>query len=266
MRGPKPKETITKKEQHLREMTTKIPEDPVRWHKLAQYLESKKSYDEAIRCYEKAISYNHADSFTSLGMLLIELGRVEEADKVFRKRASCVSSDLGSWIEHARKQVENEEYSAAMNSIRQCMQKNDENAEVWYLLASIHFKRGNLKKAQTCVERSLAIQDNLAEALKLQGLIFHSRGKRKDAVKAFVKATQIAPSDSQAWASLGVAYANLRNNAAAMEALQKAVDIDIENRLAWRNLARLYRAEGRVVDADIADERGAELERFASGK
>lgn len=266
MAGSHSEPNITKKEQQLREMTAKKPEDPEIWQKLAQFLESKRRYDEAIGCYEKAISYNHSDSYTSLGMLLIELGRVEEADKVFRRRASCTTSSLAPWIAHARKQIEDGEYGAAMHSIRQCLEESDENAEVWYLLASIHFKQGNLKKAQTCVERALAIQDNLAEAWKLQGLIFHSRGKRKDALKAFLKATQVAPSDSQAWSSLGVAHANLRNNADAMIALQKAVDLDIENRVAWRNLAKLYRADGRVVDADLADERGAELEKFANGK
>jgi protein O-GlcNAc transferase len=259
-------EPITKREQKLRVLAQKKPEDPLTWYTLAQFLESKERYDEAIVFYRKAISCNHADSYTSLGMLLIELGRAEEADEIFRKRASCASSDLVSWIEHARKQIEHGEHRAAMYSIRQCMEKTDQNAEVWYLLASIHFKQGNLKKAQTCIQRALGLQDDLAEGWKLQGLIFHGRGKRKDALKAFLMATKLEPSDSQAWASLGVAYANLRNNAAAMEALQRAVDLDVENRMAWKNLAKIYRAEGRVVESDLADERSAELEKFANGK
>ncbi len=159
---------ITNKERQLREAAAKKPEDPVNWHKLAQFLESNGRCDEAIGCYEKAISFNHPDSYTSLGMLLIELGRVEEADEIFRRRVSTASSDLVSWIDHARKQIENEEYSAAMHSIRQCIQKSDEDAEVWYLMASIHFKQGNLKKAQVCAQRSLALRDDLADAWKLQ--------------------------------------------------------------------------------------------------
>ncbi len=255
----------TSEEESLRKAAMAESSSPVDWCNVADYLQRKQRYDEAIGWYKKAIAAGHEQAFSNLGMLLLELGRVEEADIIFKQRSRHDSSELDSWLSIARNQIKEGDLETGLHSIRECMKISEENPEVWYLLASVMFKRESIKKAQEAIKNALAYREDYPEALRLYGQILHKRGKRKEVLKVFQRVVELTPEDSMAWSNLGVAFTNLKQNDKAMEAFQKAVELDMENRIAWRNLATLYRLEGRVLESKEADDHAKELEDFVNG-
>lgn len=254
-----------KEEEKLREAALHPQSCPEDWCAIAALLWSRKRYDEAIGWYKKAMTEKYEQAYTDIGMLFMELGRVDDADRVFRERAGLGLGDLDSWLQMASNQFQENDLEAAMKSIRECMKYSEENPKVWYLLASILFKRGLTKKSAKAIENALRYDQDYPEALRLYGKILHEQGKRKEALKVFQRIIDLAPDDSMAWSNLGVAYTNLRENDKAVQAFQKAVDLDVDNRVAWQNLATLYRIEGRVLESKEADDRAKELEDFVNG-
>jgi Flp pilus assembly protein TadD len=65
-------------------------------------------------------------------------------------------------------------------------------------------------------------------------------------------ATVLAPGWAPGWVNLGVAFSRLGEKDAAFDALQMALEVEPSNSSALINLSKLYRDQGREVEADIA--------------
>ena len=84
------------------------------------------------------------------------------------------------------------------------------------------------------------------------------QGDLDGAVRNLKIATVLAPDWAPAWVNLGVTYSRLGDEELAFDALQKALAAEPGNSSALTNLAKLYRGQGRIVEADNAMRAAAE--------
>jgi Flp pilus assembly protein TadD len=84
------------------------------------------------------------------------------------------------------------------------------------------------------------------------------QGDLEGAVHNLKIASILAPGWAPAWVNLGVAYSRLGDETAAFDALQKALAAEPGNSSALTNLAKLYRGQGRLEEADNAMRAAAE--------
>ncbi len=83
-------------------------------------------------------------------------------------------------------------------------------------------------------------------------------------LEAFRNVIEINPDDSMSWSNVGITYIKLKRNWEALGAFQKAVNLDPDNIVSWRNLSTLHKHEGRVIEAEAANQKFLELQRKKS--
>lgn len=75
----------------------KIPDDPEEWRNLGNDFFKKGQYDEAVKCYFKAIELNpqYLDAWNNLGFTYFKMGRIEEANKC-KEQINKIKSSLSN--------------------------------------------------------------------------------------------------------------------------------------------------------------------------
>ena len=86
-------------------------------------------------------------------------------------------------------------------------------------------------------------------------------GDPEEAIRNLEIAVVLAPRWAPAWVNLGVARARLADSEGAFAAFQRALEVEPGNSSALVNLAKIYREQGRIEEANTAMRAAAESTR-----
>ena len=103
-------------------------------------------------------------------------------------------SDL---YEKATKQLKNEKYKAALNTLKKYTKSEKDDADGWTLLAFTNRKLQNFSKAEELYGKALMLEPNNKIALEYQGELYVEINKMDKAMKNLSKLEKLCPNSCE---------------------------------------------------------------------
>ncbi len=115
-----------------------------------------------------------------------------------------------------------------------------EQAEVYYLLATYYYKHNNPSLGLAQINKALKIAPNNASYLLLKGKLFYAQGKLVDAFLVLQKALEKNPHSAETFLFLGMTAEGLKKLDKAEEYYKKALKLNPDYAEAYIKLSSLY--------------------------
>jgi tetratricopeptide (TPR) repeat protein len=188
---------------------------------------------------------NFPELHAGLGLVLVRLGRPEEAKQHFeialKQRESYWPAEYGL----ARLAIIEKRYDEARTLINRGKDKSGlEKGEDYYLygLALLQRADGQLEEAEKNALKASVIDPAQPEYIKLVAEIYEDRGSPQLAIGAYKRAIAApgALPSAPMYHSLGVQYQMERQFNEALDQYKKSVEIDSTFTPAWKDMATLY--------------------------
>jgi tetratricopeptide (TPR) repeat protein len=201
------------------------------WRQASHWKDSEALWSHAVDC-----SSDNFVAHNSYGLVLADLGRVEEAmahfEKALRIRPGYAEahSNLGAALAARGK------FDKAMPHFQTALELRRDLAEVHYNLGVAWASGGQVEKAIPCFEKALEIKPAYAKAHNNLGRVLADRGEVDEAITHFRQAVEIKPGFAEAHNNLGTALAGRGEVAEAIAHYQAALEIRPDLVEARRNL------------------------------
>jgi len=181
-------------------------------------------------------------------------------------------------LQEGLKQLQNENYNAALNTFNAIAKNDPKNGTIYYYIGEVSYRTEDFAAAEKAYNKGLSINTQCAECKVGLGKIKLDQGKTAEADEYFLSASRLdkknpeifalignaylynkKPNGNKAvenlsmardmnpkvanyWAHLGDAYKLVGNNGEAMTSFQSAVEKDPTNTAAYISMARIWTA------------------------
>ncbi|XP_022248795.1 transmembrane and TPR repeat-containing protein CG4050-like [Limulus polyphemus] len=134
------------------------------------------------------------DVYFSLGMLALENGNSETAERWFRKAVEIKPSDRSALFNLALLLTEENRHSEALEVLQQLLQHHATHVKGLLLLGDIYVTQlENLDGAETCYQKILEVDPQNVQGLHNLCVVYLHRGHLKQTEECFLKALNLAP-------------------------------------------------------------------------
>ena len=279
-----------------RKVVAARPNDARAWNNLGSVLDDLTRYDEALKAYDRSIAADpeYAASHNNRGVTLEKLGEGEAAAESFRTAINLDNdyaaphNNLGAWyyetgrrdraaqhwaraaeldpsyvapiVNSAVLDFEGDKPSVAEVRLRTLVGSGRADASVWFNLGIFAYKRGDLERAQECLEQADAMRPEHAETLNNLGVLYFMSKKDRAAERSLRQCTTLDPSMARAWDNLGLVLYRGERFDEALDAFEREVALSPNGSLAHYNLGCAQAALGDVETAAKSFERAADLD------
>ena len=214
---------------------------------------------------------------------LINLGKVEEAEELYRKLINAgsknhvVYGNLAALCGLSGKRKEmikllnialkiNPSYSdahtnlglafkdqrnfkASVKSFRQAIKFDPNNSNAYFNLGTLFEEQGDTKEAIKLYRKAIKANPRNGAPYNNLGSIFKNQGNLKDAVNYFQQAIKINSRHGKAYCNLGTAYMCQEKFNDAIKAYKKSININPNFYQAYNNLGIAFQASGDLEEA-----------------
>ncbi len=127
------------------------------------------------------------------------------------------SADDMSRLSQLDERFENGDYGYVLTEGRKYVAEHPKSSKGWVVLGWAYLMTDDLPSAESCIDKSLAINPNWDNAYVAKGVLYRKRGDLDAASSSYQKAIELVPENPEAFASLLVIELMRGND-------QKAVD------------------------------------------
>ncbi len=170
--------------------------------------------------------------------------------------AACAPPQITS----AKLYMNNKDYVNARRSLEEAIQIYPDNAEAYYILATLEATESNWAEAKTNWDRSASLSPIFRAQVErdvsnwwLQhyndGFTFIQRQDYESAESSFLIATMLDPENPEAWEGLAVVYGQQRRYDEAIEMYGKVLELNPDDDTSRLNLGLLYYNSGNYMEA-----------------
>ena len=221
----------------------------------------KGNIPEAIKYYQYFIKKGFKDHrvFTNYGVILKNLGRLKEAELLYRKAIEIkpdfanAHSNLGNIFRDLGKLQE------AESSYRKALELNPGLADAHLNIGTIFKDLGKLQEAEISFRKAIQIKPDFANAHSNLGTILRDLGKLEEAESSYHKAIEINPDLTEAHSNLGNIFRDLGKLKEAEISYRKAIKIKPDFADAHSNLGTILRDLGNIREAEASLRNAIEL-------
>ena len=207
---------------------------------------------EAIRHYQATLLLQpeHADAMHYLGMLLMESGRLLQAQGLVSRSLELKPKDADFWANAALVEQALGKLDEAVSAYRKSIQLARGDAVRHMLLGSLLLYHGRTGEAISELEQSCRLKPGQAQSWLLLGNAHMKQNPPEygEAIRCFQAVLKLDPQNIDVRVSLATAYAMTQKRTAALANLQEAALIAPTNFGVLSNLGKYW------LDAGSADE------------
>jgi len=158
----------------------------------------KPDFDEAIRCYQKALELrpDYTRSWNNMGTAHFRKGDFREALRCYRKAVELKPEYYEAWNN--------------MGNAYNCTREFDESIR--------------------CYQKTVELKPDYVDAWCNMGLAYYYKANFQEALRCYRKAAEIEPGFSGAWYGAAVVSARLGDAQGAVANLRKAIELNPESR------------------------------------
>jgi len=272
-----------------------FPQDPLLLYQRSELELREKHFDTAIKEFRQLFDahQDHYRAAAGLANALGRIGRKAEADSVFQSLvgrwpqnatilqiAGAYARNTGaierslelllgsiaidpenliSRIELLRSLQEAGRFDEAEAAAHDLAQRWPKDPSTSLALANFYRRKSDPKAAQQWVHKALNLNPHSARGHRMQGLVYTDHGQLEKAAAAFTRAIFYKPDSSLDYSSLCWCNLSLGNMDKAIAAGEKAVRYGPSNAMAWINLGSAYLMSGKLHQAAVRYEEGAQL-------
>lgn len=212
------------------------------WRKYFEGNRDASWLEKALPVAERAVALDGflAEARISLGRILMELGRVQEAESEFREVLVMEPSNADAHYGLARIFEKRNQIERAEASYLEALAHRPDSSELHYQLGSLYFRNARYEEAETSFRRTVELlPDSTAGYENLAAALF-MRGEISEAAEAIQTALEIKPT-YPLYSNLGslLFYQGLYSQAA--DAYEKALQLGGGLYPLWGNLGDAYR-------------------------
>jgi predicted O-linked N-acetylglucosamine transferase (SPINDLY family) len=179
---------------------------------------------------------NDPEAHNNLGVLLKDLGRMEEACTSYRRTLQINPNHTDAHFNLGRIFQIMGDHDKAESSLRRVLQLEPDYAEAHINLGLTLQNTGRLDDAATSYRRALQIKPNYAEAHNNLGSTLLSKGKLDEAEAAYRQALQSKPNYADAYNNLGLTLQNMGKPSEAEASYRRALQIKPDYTEAYSNM------------------------------
>ncbi|MEN8248228.1 MAG: tetratricopeptide repeat protein [Bacteroidota bacterium] len=220
------------------------------WNNKGLTLMKLERYDEAIYCFNKAISFkpeygeallNSARANLEVHQHFAALEQLERLSKVWPDTsllpftAGLIYADMGK----------NKE---AIAEFKSALEKDSSNVETLVNLANLYYKSSELDTAIFCIERAMMLDASHPEAHNVLAMVYVEQEFYTDAYQTIMGAESL-DSNPYILNNKGYILYKLNRLDEAEEAVEQSMKMDPYNVWVYRNLGLIKEAKGLMTDA-----------------
>jgi tetratricopeptide (TPR) repeat protein len=213
----------------------KTAEYAAAWYKKGVALGNSERYEEAIKCFDKAIEIDpsYADAWNLKGLVLVNLERYEEAIRYFDKAIEIDPMDADAWYNKGLALSNLGRYEEAVICCDRAIEMKPKFAAAWHCKVLVLAVLGRDEEEIICCDKATEIDPRHADAWYYKGVALANLGRDEEAIICCDKAIEIDPMDANAWANKGGALGNRGRYEEAINCFDKALEIDSRYADAW---------------------------------
>ncbi|MEK9150393.1 MAG: tetratricopeptide repeat protein [Candidatus Desantisbacteria bacterium] len=216
---------------------------------LAEILDKEKSYEEAERCYLKAIDLK--DGYVQYSFFLLRKNRIDDGLSVVNKALSNLPEDPGLLLLKGLFLLEKKDHRQAANIFTEQLRLYPKNDMLYYYSGIAYEGLGERKKAENCFKRAYKLNPKNAPALNWLGYTWADEGKNlKKALNLIEKAIEIDPDNPAYIDSLGWCRYRMGEMDEALPYLLKAVELGGDDPTIFEHIADVYKKKGMLKEAE----------------
>jgi tetratricopeptide (TPR) repeat protein/predicted amidophosphoribosyltransferase len=231
------------------------------WNNKGTSLEKVGRYEEAIKCYEKALEINpqQTETWFNKGNSLGRLGRFDEATKCHDKALEINPQHPTGWNNKGVSLQDLGRFDEAIKCYEKALKINPRNADAWSNKGVSLTDLGRFDEAIKCCEKALEINPKKVNAWVNKGNSLRRLGRFDEAIKCHDKALEIDPQNAGAWNNKGVSLVKLGRFDEAIACYEKALEINPQQADAWYNMGNSFLKLGRFDKAIKCYEKTIEI-------
>ncbi len=226
----------------------------IRFHLEGNILEATKYYQQSINqgCNDHRV-------FSNYGIILKDLGKLKEAEILYRKAVELkpsfaeAHSNLGNVLRGLGKLKE-----AELSTCKAIDLKPD-FADAHLNLGKILSDLGKLKEAELSTRQATKLNPNYVNAHLNLGNILKDLGKSEEAEISYRKAIELNPNFAAAHFNLGIILSDLGKLQEAEKSLRKTIELKPSFAEAYSNLGNVLFILGKIEEAIIYCIKSVEL-------
>ena len=138
-------------------------------------------------------------------------------------------------------------------------ERNQNDAEAWFLLAGVHAQLGELDQVVRCCQHVIALEPMNIPAHYNLGVALQTQGHIDEAAGCYRRVLEIQPDHAPALANLGLALRESGKSGEAVTCCQQAVQLQPDMAEAHNTLGLLFKDQGSIDDAAGYFQRAIEL-------
>jgi len=245
--------------------------------KEAQVYAEKGESQKALSMVERLEKVSESDNevFMLKGMILNQLGKVTEAEKVFEKALELSYENIGEilydialsfqyvnqyktalkYLEKANKRKPRKlsilydlaycydrihDFDRGIAYYESYLDLEPFSENVWYNLGLLYFKKENFRKAVECYDFALAINDQYSSAVFNRANALANLSEYKEAIVAYEECILLEPENVLAHCYLGESLEKLEQYDEAISWYEKATKVDPTFSESWYGIAVCY--------------------------
>ncbi len=187
--------------QYYLEVTVENPAFTDAWYKLAECSYKLGEFDLALQYLESAEKYekNKSEIKNLKGMILLALGRTDEARQIFNEVLKKYPNDIDAHFGLAEIELYEGRFSGAQNQYMEALKRQNTNRKALLSLALVNAERGQSEAAETYLRQALAYYSGEPEVHYLASVIYSMKGDYVTAEKQARIAVEVNSSYDKAY-------------------------------------------------------------------
>lgn len=211
------------------------PSYSLAFRRLAECFYAVDEYDQALSFAEKAYAFkkNDIEIENLKGFILIGLGKLEEAQKIFKTVLRKYPNNPEAAFGSAEIEAAEGRLSSAASIYGEALRRQPENRKALLSLAILSYEAGNIKIAEECIKKALKYHGDNPLTLYFAAYLKALTGKNEEAEAYLLAALKLKPEYEAAKELLGsVLYAQKRYSE-TIEVSDKRIAANRNSASAW---------------------------------
>lgn len=216
---------------------------------------------EAEAIYRKAIELNrnYVLAYNNLGNALADLGRLDEADAMYRKAIELEPAYFEAHYNLGKLLLDRGRRNEAESMYRKAIALDPKDVQTHNVLGVLLFDERRLSEAEVIFRRVVALDPKYAVGYFNLGMVCRDLRRLSEAEAMYRRAIELDPKEANAHYTLGILLDGLGRPNEAEAMYRKAIELDPKRSEAHNNLGTLLSHQGRLDEAEAMFRKAIEL-------